>query len=244
MGLIMALLQSGGQALNQSIEEEVKIDVINGKTYRPTVEGILSLKEGKIISTILFAVACLMAGLMNLVFFAACLVISFFAIAYTVPPFRVKKYFLVSNVWQGVARGLLPWLAVSTLFPGLGWFPLWTGLPLMVWCFGAQATKDFGDEVGDKRYGIKSFPVVLGRDLAIVAMIFFMGMGVVLLNWLVSLGWLPLKFLTLNFLIVSSAFIVYGLRKGLKTEKFENNISWLIFYGSLGFYYLIPVVLV
>ncbi len=244
VGLIMALLQGGGQALNQSIEEEIEIDIINGKTYRPTVEGILSLKEGKIISTILFAVACLMAGLTNLVFFMACLVISFFAVAYTVQPFRMKKYFLVSNIWQGVARGLLPWLAVSTLFPDLGWFPLWAGLPLMIWCFGAQATKDFGDEAGDKKFGIRTFPAVLGRAKAIRLMGLFMAAGFVTLNTLILLRLLPLRFLTLNLLIVSSIFIVYGLRKGLKTAKFENNLSWMAFYGSLGLYYLVPTVLV
>lgn len=244
VGLIMALLQGGGQALNQSIEEEVEIDVINGKTYRPTVEGILSLKEGKIISTTLFTVACLMAGLTNLVFFMMCLIISFFAVAYTVQPFRMKKYFLVSNVWQGVARGLLPWLAVSTLFPNLGWFPLWAGLPLMVWCFGAQATKDFGDEIGDKKFGIRTFPAVLGREKAIKLMGLFMAVGFVTLNTLIFLRLLPLRFLILNFLVVSSIFIVYGLKKGLKTERWENNPSWLAFYGSLGLYYLIPVVLV
>lgn len=244
VGLIMALLQGGGQALNQSVEEEIEIDVINGKTYRPTVEGVLSLKEGKIISTTLFAVACLMAGLTNLVFFTMCLIISFFAVAYTVPPFRVKKYFLLSNVWQGVARGLLPWLTVSTLFPNLGWFPLWAGLPLMVWCFGAQATKDFGDETGDKRFGIKTFPAVLGREKAIKFMGLFMAAGFVTLNTFILLRLLPFRFLTLNLLIISTIFIVYGLRKGLKTERWENNPSWLAFYGSLGLYYLIPVVLV
>lgn len=244
VGLTLALIQGGGQVCNQSISEEVMIDLINGKDYRPTVNGRISLKEAKIMSIILFSLGILLAFSLNVSYGMFSLLIAFFAVAYTVPPLRMKKRFLLNNLWQGVARGLLPAIYVASAYEGYGLLPVFFGVALALWVTGAQATKDFCDVRGDSAHGVKSFPVVLGEKGALNLMSFFMAVAFVCFNVFVMLGYFPLNFIVLNALILPSTFIVIGLKKNLKVKFSENNLSWVFFYGTLGLFYLIPAFLV
>lgn len=244
VGITLAFLQGGGQCTNQAIAEECEIDKLNGKDYRPTVNGKISLKEAKIISLALFSFGILLAFCLSFTYGIFSLLIAFFAIAYTVPPLRIKKYFLLNNIWQGIARGLLPAVYVSSIYSGYGSLPLLFGVVLVLWIVGGQATKDFCDVRGDKIGGIKTFPVVLGEREALMLMQIFMSGAFALLNLFIFFGLFPSSFIALNILILPSIFIIVGLKKGLKSEYFENNISWGFFYGCLMLWYFIPAVLI
>jgi len=242
VGFTLALLQGGGQALNQSIREEVLIDRVNGKTYRPTVQGRITLLEGKAVSVILFALGVALAYAVNPSYGLFALLIAFFAAAYTTPPFRVKRVFLLNNAWQGVARGLLPAVYVASAY-GYGLIAFLFGTALAVWVTGAQATKDFGDEAGDRHYGINTFPVVLGRPGALKLMAVLMAGGFSLLNLFTVLGFFPPAFYALNLLILPSTAIIWGLRRMVKLPGVENNLSWVLWYGTLGLFYALPALL-
>ena len=244
VGLTLAFLQGGGQSINQAISEECAIDKLNGKNYRPTVNGRISLKEAKIMSAILFSLGILLAFSLNVNYGFFSLLIAFFAVAYTVPPLRVKKRFLLNNLWQGIARGLLPAVYVASAYEGYGLLPIFFGIALAVWITGAQASKDFPDIKGDEAYGVKSFPVVLGEKGSLKLMGFFMGFAFILFNIFVILGYFPVNFIVLNALIIPSAFIIIGLKKNLKVKFSENNLSWVAFYGTLGLFYIIPAFLI
>jgi len=244
IGSTLALLQGGGQALNQSIREELLIDVLNGKTYRPVPRGRVSLREGKLVSLTLFTLGVALAAYINLVYGVFAALIAFFAAAYTAPPFRVKRVFLLNNLWQGVARGMLPAVYAASTYPGYGLTALLFGAALALWVTGAQATKDFGDEAGDKAYGVRTFPVVLGRGGALKLMAVFMALGFTFINLLTVYGCFPTVFLALNVLILPSAVILLGLKRMLKVRGVENNLSWILWYGTLGLFYALPALLV
>lgn len=244
-GLTLALLQAGGQAFNQSLKEEIELDRQNQKIYRPTVQGLITPTEGKLFSCLLFILGISLAFALNARFGLFSIIITFFAIFYTAPPLRVKKRFLANNLWQGVARGFLPILAVSYgLFAAGNIFPICMGAVIAVWASGSQTTKDFGgDEVGDRKFGIRTLPVVLGRHRAVGVMAVFIAVSFMLLLGFVSIGFLPPQLLLLLVLIVPSWLILANLRTMKTAKLLENNLSWGIFYGTLGLWYVLPAII-
>lgn len=245
VGLCMALLQAGGQSLNQALPEEIAIDVKNGKTYRPTVKGVVSVSEAKGFATILFCLGVALSFMLNSLFGVFSLIIMFFAVFYTAPPLRVKKYFFFSNVWQGFARGFLPVVSVWMLSPQpFHIVPLALGCVIAVWCAGAQATKDLGDVEGDRLYGVKTFFVALGKEKAVKLITVLMTLSFSLLIIFVIDGLLPLNYLWLLALTVPSAWIIKTLRKPVTLQLLENQISWAFFYITLGLFYIMSAVLI
>jgi len=244
VGITLALLQSGGQILNQSIQEEVEIDILNGKTYRPVVNGSISLLEGQILSSLMFIGGVSLAFCLNFNYGIFSLLIAFFAIFYTVPPLRMKKRFLLNNLWQGIARGLLPAVYVSSAYPSFGFLPVLFGVVIAIWVSGFQASKDFNDLDGDSKFNIKTFPVVLGKEGALKLMSVFGLISFCVLNLFVALKAFPTSFLLLNVLAVPTILILVGLKRNIRVGFAENNIAWVGFYGTLGCFYMIPALII
>lgn len=242
-GTVLALLQAGGQTFNQAIQEEVDIDRINEK-MRPTVVGIISLIEAKVASFLLFLSGILLAFFLNPKYGLFSILIAFFAIAYTAPPFRIKKYFFLNNLWQGISRGLLPAVYVSLNYPRFGPLPLYFGIVLAIWVTGLQGSKDFEDEVGDKKFNIRTFPVVLGRRRALKLMTILMLLSFWCMNLFMYFQLLPSSFLVLNVLTIPSILVIYSLLTQIKFKYAENNLGWVGFYGTLGLFYILPSFLI
>jgi len=242
IGLVLALLQGGAQAFQQSIRRETLIDIENGKGYRPTCRGVITLEEGKTFAFLLFLSAVALAFHLRPVLGLFAFVITLFAIFYVAPPLRIHDKFILNNVWQGIARGLLPAIYVASAY-GYGWFAVYFGLALALWITGAQTTKDFGDEKGDRKYHVRTLPVVLGRQRAIYVMALFMATAFAVLNLFTVTAIFPATFCLLNILIVPSAFILYGLQRMFILERMENNVSWLAFYVTLALFYTLPALL-
>ena len=247
VGVILGLLQGASQTLNQSIQEELEIDKISGKAkYRPTGRGIISLNEGKIFATILYVAAIACAFFIKPLFGVFICIIAFFGVFYTLPPIRAKRFFLVSNVWQGIARGVLPIFSVFAIF-GNPFTSLSVSLASVigVWMVGAQASKDHGDDVkGDSRYGIQTFFVRLSENQGLYLMGVFMGTAFVLLAIFTSLNLLPPIFLLLLILVIPSVLILYFLKHNCVAHLLENDAGWVSMYLSLALWYILPAIIV
>lgn len=244
IGLIMGFFQGGGQALNQSLIEEVEIDKVNGKDYRPTVSGRMSLNEAKLWSIVMFSVAIGISFILGLWTGLFSILMVFFAAAYTMPPFRIKRYFVLSNAWQGIARGFLPAVYVSLMYPDLLGLAVAFGAFFSVWVSSAQTTKDFGDVRGDQRFGINTLPVVIGWKLSVVTMLCLFVGSFVILNTMIIIHVLPFSFLWLNILAIPTGLILVFLVKGMKVNFTENNLAWVFFYITLASFYMVPALVV
>lgn len=246
VGVILGLLQGASQTLNQSIREELEIDKITGKAnYRPTGKGIISLREGKIFATILFVVSIMCAFLIEPLFGVFIGIISFFGVFYTVPPIRAKRFFLVNNMWQGIARGMLPIFAVFSIFGNpFTSFSIVLASVIGVWMIGAQASKDYGSEVkGDSRYGIQTFFVRLSENQGLYLMGVFMGSAFILLTIFTWLNILPQNFLLMLILIIPSVLILYFLKNNCVAPLLENNMGWISMYLTLALWFIIPAII-
>ena len=239
VGTIFALTHAASQTVNQVIKEEIEIDRIN-KPYRPIVKGIITRKEGIVFSIALFSISIAMSFLVSQIFLFWILVIAFFSVFYSAPPFRIKKIFVLNNVWQGVARGFLPVVAVfsifSTSFPPP--FAIAFGVTIAIWIVGGQASKDIDDIDGDKRYGIRNFFTVLSKKNALRLMLSIMLFSFVILNCLIWLQALPMNMILLNVLLLPSFGIIHFNKKSTIAE---NNTGWVLFYSTIGLWYILPV---
>lgn len=238
-GVVLMLLQFSGQSLNQAHYEEIAIDEINGKTYRPVVAGKLSYNDAFRFGLILNTLALGMAFIYGVNFGLWCSLISIFAVFYTYG-LRVKKMFLVNNIWQGISRGLLPVLAIWNVYqPSSSPLPWVVGGALSIWITGAQTTKDFDDYEGDKAYGVKTVPVVLGKEKAILFCFVVSLVGILLLIPFLVVGLLPSRYYALMMLILPTFLIYYFLKRNHKNRITENNTAWMMFYLTLGLWYVI-----
>lgn len=238
VGFILMLLQFSGQSINQSCWEEIKIDILNGKDYRPVVRGLIHPNNAFRFGIVLNVIALWLAFGLNYIFGLWCVLISFFAVFYTLKPIRAKRLFLVNNLWQAISRGLLPIIAVWALYnPILQVTPWVIGMILALWVFGAQTTKDFGDKEGDKAYGIRTLPVVLGKNGAIWLSSFAMELSFALLITLSIIGIIEPIFLSLIWLIIPSYVIIWAMKKEVRIKPLENSLSWNGFYMTLGFWF-------
>lgn len=242
-GLVLGLLQGSGQVLNQSLHEEVMIDIINKKDYRPVPSGLISETNGKIYAFTLLIIGILIAFGISQLFGLYSIIIGGFATLYTVPPLRIKRIFLINNLWQGIARGLLPIIAVWSLSPyPYDIFPLVLGTLIAIWTTGAQTTKDFTDIEGDSLLFINTLPVVLGSSKALDIMTVIMILPFFALLVLFYYNILPPFLLSLLILIIPTLYIRKCIKKGVVDEYLENNRGWVLFYITLVLFYLVPIV--
>ncbi len=243
-GAILAMLQGAGQAMNQSVREEVEIDLVNGKGRRPTVDGRITLREGKFFAVLLALAAVAWAWSLDRGFGVGALLVAFFAVFYTLPPVQAKKRFVINNLWQGFSRGFLPWVAVWSLSGRWAILPFALGTVVALWVTGYQTTKDFGDVAGDRRYGVRTLPVVWGVEGSVRFMGWMAAAAFGVLAALVLTRIVPAGYALLLALAVPSAVILAKVRAPGTPRLLENGPAWMLMYMTLGLFYLLPVLIV
>ncbi len=218
-GLVLVTMQGGGQALNQSNKQEVLLDRLNNKTYRPTVSGVLSVSEARTV-----AYGCLTCGVAIAAVIGVWwlgLAMASTAVLYTQEPFYLKRYFPFNLMVQAAGRGFLPIFTLG-LMSGRNTLPL--AIFFCVWVFALQSTKDFGDYFGDKKFGVMTLPVLLGKTNAKFAML-----GITILDYAFALA------TGMWFLLVIAPLDVSAILTCEKDWKIvENSIGWALYYASLG----------
>ena len=246
LGFIFALLQGGGQAYNQSVPEEVQIDVLNKKTYRPVVSGEITINEGRMFASFLLILAIFTTFYTrDLIFTFLVSMGAFFAWQYTDYPIRAKRFFIINNAWQAFARGFLPIITSYYFATGsIDIFSLIISFVLFVWIFGAQTTKDFGDIEGDSFFGINTFPVVLGCNRAKYVTCAFSILAFAILSLFILIGLIPFKYTYVNFLLIPTFVMCVKLdcrshaSEIWEKRGIENSGAWGIYYATLGLWFL------
>lgn len=239
-GVTLAALQGAGQAINQSHEEEIKIDKINGKgKYRPIPLGILSKEDGIGIGIMLLFIGITRGFLINVSFGVAALVIAFFAVFYTFPLIRAKRFLLINNLWQAFSRGFLPIVACWSIFGNpFSLIPVTWGIFAMLFAFSGQVTKDIPDIKGDSEYDIDTIPVKFGKKAVVPYMIVTSVVSYIFLTFIIYKGIIPITFSFLYITLPVTIFMISTTNK--KINKLENNLGWVLFYSNLGLIFLVP----
>lgn len=232
IGVTLALLQAVGQITNQVAD--VEIDRIS-KPYRPLVKGLVSREEAMGIAWALAIFGIARAFTLGVLFGLLSSVILIFAVFYNLPP-RVKRFTWVGNLWLGVSRGLLPFLATWCVFGSLlSPAPYVLGIFAFGWVFALNATKDFADIRADREFGIRTLPVRYGIEVAAKIMMLLSVMPFAFLGY--ALIFAP-NFWPLLLTASLLPLVFYGLKFRGPTE---NSWGWVGFYAGICLIFLLAI---
>lgn len=230
----LGLLNAGGNYFNSIYD--IEIDREN-KPYRPLVKGTLTKDSVYSVGTIIYVAAIMLASFVNAYFLLFTFVLFIFSIYYSVPPVRAKKVVWFNNIWQATSRGLLgPVAAWAVVADPMNPIPWAFGFAIMIWTIGAQTTKDFPDIKGDRMYGVRTLPVVYGRQGARNRMIPFVLGAFVFLSGFIYFGLLPQSFQWMLVLAVPSALMLGTVNYEL--ELMENSLAWVMYYATMTLFYV------
>lgn len=235
----MAAAQACGQVINQA--RDIDLDIANGKGYRPVPRGLVTPEEAMGLGWILGIFAIVRGFMISPTFGGLMSALIFFAVFYNIEPIRAKMRLWINVAWLGVSRGLLPMLAVWTIFGSLtDPYPWAMGSVLLVWVTGFQCTKDVPDVVGDRKYGVPTIPVRYGINGTVKFMGACMVIAMVLFYAYLGTGILPKAFVWVGLLWVPSGMILLGLGERHVLVAMENTAEWCLFYGCLAAWYVMP----
>jgi len=231
----LMLCQAVGQVINQACGAEE--DKIN-KPYRPIPSGRVSVEEAYGVAFLLTLIALWRGFTVNLTFGLWVVVILFFAIFYNLKPFQARKYVWINLLWMSVSRGLLPFVVIWSAFRSPFELKPWLlGSVAFLWVLAFQPTKDLPDVEGDRKFGIRTLPVVYGVEktkkiIKWLSILPFMPLVVY-----VQFGFLPISYLLLLNLAIIREIGIWGFDKKLTIT--ENTVAWVCFYVGLSLIFIL-----
>ena len=186
--LSAALATAASNAWNQVFDLEV--DRIN-KPQRPLPSGAVSSRMAMIFGSLCAGAALGFAALVS-VLFLACVAIGVGATwIYSAPPLRLKQRPIGALLAIALPRGLLVPVAGWAVIAAPDVSDPWAlGVVAFLFVLGAAATKDFSDVAGDRAYGCRTLPVILGVHRAARVVAPFLVAPFLLYPAFGALGWL------------------------------------------------------
>lgn len=166
VALASAMLNGASNILNQYYD--IEIDRENS-LKRPLVMKLISPKNAIRFMVVVLGFAMVVAFLASPNYSQTLIIFIFgflVSVLYSVPPFRLKRFTWFSNLSIATARGfLLPlagWSVVGSIFYNAE--PWFLALVFAVCIFFIVSAKDLRDIKGDRRFGVKTIPVVFGDN--------------------------------------------------------------------------------
>lgn len=203
---------------------------------RPLVAKTMPLPEYLLIGKIFAILALVISFCINETFSLFMLLYLLFAFLYSVPPFRLRKYFFISNL-ELATIFLLTFHAGSTVLVSSYCFeniPSFITFGLLASYILAITAKDFKDYDGDKKSHIQTLQTILGKKVG----------GAVTVISVCCAIFLPLFLFHLTQLLIFSivifiAFLLVVLF--VKAYKLKETIIFLLYYLYLVvlFYFII-----
>lgn len=192
LGILMAgpVLCGLSQVINDFCDSEV--DAIN-EPDRLIPSGQISMQDIQLIVLALLLLGSLLALALGRTVALLVGVGLLFAILYSMKPIRAKRNGWFGNTLVAVSYEGLAWLAGHAIFAPLAWTSPSVALAVL-YSFGAHGimtVNDFKSIAGDQQMGIRSIPVMYGKQRAAWMVVFTMAaaqLGVIaLLVWWGSL---------------------------------------------------------
>jgi chlorophyll synthase len=165
LGIIMAgpVLCGLSQIVNDYCDSEV--DAIN-EPNRLIPAGLISARHVQVLTIILLAVGCVLAWYLGPVVALMVGIGLLFAVAYSMKPIRAKRNGWIGNALVSFSYEGLAWLAGHATFAVISWHSALLALLYSLGAHGIMTVNDFKSIPGDTRMGIRSIPVMYGKQTA------------------------------------------------------------------------------
>jgi 4-hydroxybenzoate polyprenyltransferase len=235
----LVIVNAASNSLNAAYD--VDIDKIN-KPYRPIPSGVVTKDEARSLAWILYLVTIWRAAtVFRFTYSFLVLLIMLITIGYSMPPLRFKQRLWISNLSVAWARGMLGFVAAWAIFddplrPYNGWpfdpRPWAIGMIMFIFLTGATTTKDLTDIKGDRRFGMRTLPVVYGLRKAALYSSPFLVAPFILIPVEVLMGVLDWHANLLVILAAWAGYLIYLLSKAnfSQDQKLENSPVWTHMY--------------
>jgi chlorophyll synthase len=167
LGILLAgpLVCGMSQAVNDWFDRHV--DAIN-EPHRPIPSGRMPGRWGLHVAIGWTGVSLAVGALLGPWGFGATVLAVILAWIYSAPPLRLKR----SGIWGPLACGLsyesLPWITGAAVLSGLAPDPRLVVVAVLfgLGAHGIMTLNDFKSIEGDRRFGLRSLPVMLGPERA------------------------------------------------------------------------------
>ncbi len=184
---------------------DAKIDAIND-LGRPIPSGRVTMREAKVLTTVLFVAGAAIAATVNLEVFLWIMVFSVLGITYSVPPIRFKDGLFANVCWGlGIAAAILGGASVTAINTS----SIVAAFTLAFLTAGCGLTKDLKDLEGDRAMNVHTLPIMFGERGAIKAMTIASVAGFPLLFW--SLMFSNVNIASLVTCTLTTALFAYSL---------------------------------
>lgn len=235
--LAIALFQAFGQVVNQLAD--IEIDELN-KPYRALPKKLIRTEEAMYLAGILACFAFWFSFRRNITFGLLMTVVFFCAFIYSVEPIRIKRRDAWASLFlMAFSRGFLPFIATWSIYGNIfeDILPWQMGIVGFFWVLAFQGTKDFPDVYGDVEHDIPTLPTTYGNIWALNLVLMLSPLPFIagMVMWFGEFPWMYITLIN----IVPAIFILTTIKKDIRTEKLENNISWIGFYLGLGLLYIL-----
>lgn len=148
---------------------DVEFDKIN-KPKRPLPSGKIKISDAKILCVLCFLISLIFGFLVSLLSFILMLAFIVLAYVYSVPPFRLNKYFWGSSLIGGIEYSVIPcvlvWQSIGSTFSTTFFVVFY----LLI--FFGPIIKDFEDVINEKKRGYKTIPILIGKKNSAVLILF------------------------------------------------------------------------
>lgn len=224
-GLSLAILQAGGQAINQAMDADLDVII---KPYRPIPSGKVGKQQALVYGLLLLLVGTALGFAVSLRFGLAMVAVAFFAGFYSLPPLSPRRRAPLETVfWLGASRGFLPMFAVTSIY-GTATEAAMLGSLAFLWTMAYQSTKDVLDAEEDRKFGYRSLPNEWGMDgynryALAVGTCFYVA----------SAQLFP------AFLLLLPMSIVAHVHMARPAGVTENSYAWASFYAGIALMYLL-----
>jgi chlorophyll synthase len=165
LGMIMAgpVLCGLSQIVNDYCDSEV--DAIN-EPHRLIPSGLITQRHVQILAILLILLGSVIAWFLGPVVAVLVGIGLLFAVAYSMNPIRAKRNGWAGNALVSFSYEGLAWLAGHATFAALTWPSFWLAFLYSLGAHGIMTVNDFKSIPGDTRMGIRSIPVMYGKQTA------------------------------------------------------------------------------
>lgn len=187
------------------------IDIVSN-TNRPLVTKAIPLSEYKLIGKMFAILSLSIAFCINETFFLFVLLYQLLAFLYSVQPFRLRSFFIVSNIELAIIFILTFHAGATVLIPDYRFdnIPTYITFGLLICYAFALSIKDFKDYEGDKLLHIQTIYTLFGKKYGSIICVLLVCCSIILTPVLLHLTQLiPYSIIICILFIISLSFIHY-----------------------------------
>ena len=211
------------------------IDVVSNPD-RPLVANAIPISEYKLIAKLFVVLALTISFCISEIFFFFVLLYNLLAFLYSAPPFRFRKYFLVSNLLLSTIFLVTFHAGASVLFSDYRFdiIPTYITFGLLLSYALALTVKDSKDYEGDKNSHVHTLYTLLGKKAGNVVTVTFVCLAILLTPIFLHAKQFLLYGAVIGVLFIMTVLLI----KNKKTKEYMVVSLYYLYFLSL-FYCLI-----